>query len=53
MRITALEEYPYSNGERRFEGMRELEGRRMFLPEDVPAVPLMYGIGAEKSAGTS
>ncbi len=48
LRITALEEYPYSNGERQFDGMRELAGRRMFLPEYVPAVPLMYGIGAEK-----
>ncbi|MGI8912114.1 MAG: class I SAM-dependent methyltransferase [Rubrobacteraceae bacterium] len=48
LRITALEEYPYSNGERHFAGMRELEGRRMFPPEGVPAVPLMYGIRAEK-----
>lgn len=47
LRITALEEYPYSNGERHFAGMRELPGRRMVPPERVPAVPLMYGVRAE------
>jgi 2-polyprenyl-3-methyl-5-hydroxy-6-metoxy-1,4-benzoquinol methylase len=46
--ILALKEYPYSNGERPFGGMRELPGRRMVPPEGVPAVPLMYGISAEK-----
>jgi SAM-dependent methyltransferase len=49
LRILALEEYPYSNGERRFGGMRELPGRRMAPPEGVPVVPLMYGISAERS----
>jgi SAM-dependent methyltransferase len=49
LRISTLEEYPYSNGERLFAGMRELPGRRMAPPEDVPAVPLMYGICAEKA----
>jgi SAM-dependent methyltransferase len=48
LRIVALEEYPYSNGERRFEEMQELPGRRMFPPAEVPSVPLMYGISAEK-----
>jgi SAM-dependent methyltransferase len=48
LRIAALEEYPYSNGERLFARMRELPGRRMVPSEDVPAVPLMYGISAEK-----
>ena len=48
LRIVALEEYPYSNGERHFARMQELPGRRMVPPEDVPAVPLMYGISAEK-----
>ena len=47
LRITVLKEYPYSNGERHFAGMRELPGRRMIPPEGVPAVPLMYGIRAE------
>ena len=46
--ILILKEYPYSNGERHFGGMRELPGRRMVPPEGTPAVPLMYGISAKK-----
>jgi 2-polyprenyl-3-methyl-5-hydroxy-6-metoxy-1,4-benzoquinol methylase len=49
LRITALEEYPYTNGERMFAGMRELRGKRMVPPEDFPKIPLMYGIRAEKA----
>lgn len=48
LRIMTLEEYPYSNGERKFAGMRELSGRRVVPSKGVPAVPLMYGIVAEK-----
>lgn len=48
LRVATLEEYPYSNGERKFAGMRELPGRRMVPPEGVPPVPLMYGIRVEK-----
>jgi SAM-dependent methyltransferase len=51
LKITALEEHPYSNGERHFAGMRELPGRRMVPPEEVPALPLMYGVRAEKAKG--
>ena len=47
LKITALTEYPYSNGERHFAGMREREGRRMVPPEGVPGLPLMYGVRAE------
>ncbi|CAN5585986.1 class I SAM-dependent methyltransferase [soil metagenome] len=47
-RITTLQEYPYSNGERKFAGMRELPGRRMVPPKGVPSIPLMYGLVAEK-----
>jgi SAM-dependent methyltransferase len=47
LRITALEEYPYVNGEKKFACMRELQDNRMFPPENVPKVPLMYGIRAE------
>jgi SAM-dependent methyltransferase len=47
LRITALEEHPYANGERKFAGMRELPGRRMVTPEHIPTVPLMYSIRAE------
>jgi hypothetical protein len=49
LRIVALREYPYSNGERHFSGMRQLPGRRMAQPKGVPAVPLLYGLKAEKS----
>jgi SAM-dependent methyltransferase len=49
LRISAFKEYPYANGERHFSAMRELPGRRMVPPEDVPAVPLMYGISAVKA----
>ncbi len=48
LRIVTLEEYPYSNGERLFARMRELPDRRMAPPEEVPDVPLMYGIRAVK-----
>ena len=48
LRITALHEYPYTNGERCFAGMRELPGRRLVPPENVPAIPLMYGLRAER-----
>ena len=47
LRITALEEYPYSNGERKFAGMRQVRGKRMIPPDHVPKIPLMYGIRAE------
>jgi hypothetical protein len=30
LRITALEEYPYANGERKFADMRELPGNEWF-----------------------
>ncbi len=46
--ISILEEYAYTNGERSFARMRELRGKRMFPPEGVPALPLMYGIRSEK-----
>src|SRR5215203_5272326 len=48
LRITALHEFPYTNGERCFAGMRALSGRRLVPPEDVPAIPLMYGLRAER-----
>jgi SAM-dependent methyltransferase len=47
--ITALKEYPYANGERKFAGMRELPGKRMVPPDHIPKIPLMYAIRAEKS----
>lgn len=49
--VERLEEYPFANGERQFDGMRALPGRRMVPPADVPALPLMYGLVAQRSCG--
>ncbi len=45
LRISKLVEYPYINGCKMFPRMRELPGRRLVPPEDVPQnLPLMIGI---------
>jgi SAM-dependent methyltransferase len=46
LRITALREYPHSNGAKLFDDMRELPGKRMVPPEGTPSLPMMYGIVA-------
>lgn len=46
--LTTFTEYPYSNGWKPFPNMRELPGRRMALPEEMPVLPFMFGIGARK-----
>jgi hypothetical protein len=46
--LTALKEYPYMNGGKLFERMREMPGARMYPPEGTPNLPLMYGLSAEK-----
>ena len=51
LRIEQFCEYPYANGARLFENMREETGRRMFPPEGVPSVPLMFGLVAAKPGG--
>lgn len=48
LRILALHEYCYVNGERPFPDMRAGEGRRAYPPPGAPAVPLMYGLAAER-----
>ena len=48
LRLEVLEEYPYSNGCKLLNRMRELPGRRMVPPEDVPRLPLMFGLSACK-----
>jgi SAM-dependent methyltransferase len=47
--ITALREYPYMNAARLFDRMRELPGKRMIPPDDLPNLPLMYGLVARKA----
>ncbi|MBP5976980.1 class I SAM-dependent methyltransferase [Brasilonema sp. CT11] len=46
--LEVLKEYAYANGCKIFERMREAPGRRMFPPEDVPNLPLMYEIVARQ-----
>ena len=46
--ITALREYPYMNAATLFDRMRELPGQRMVPPEDVPSLPLMFGLVARQ-----
>lgn len=46
LRITALHEYLYVNGERPFNRMHGAADRRMHPPDDVPTAPLMYALGA-------
>lgn len=48
LRVTALREYFYVNGERPFARMVSGPGRRWLPPPDVPAVPLMYGLAVER-----
>jgi SAM-dependent methyltransferase len=46
--LTAFREYPYSNGAVQSARMSELPGKRMFPPEDIPSLPLMFGLSARK-----
>lgn len=46
--LTTLREYPFSNGYKPYENMVELPGRRMVFEEDLPKMPLMYAICAQK-----
>ena len=53
--IERFHEYPYSNGAKLYQNMRETPGKRMWPPEDVPSIPLMYSISArisEQQPGT-
>jgi SAM-dependent methyltransferase len=46
--LTTLREYPFANGAKQFDRMRELPGGRMAPPEDIPSLPLMLGVAARK-----
>ncbi len=48
LRLRVLHEYCYVNGERPFTRMVQAEGRRLYPPPDIPALPLMYGLVVEK-----
>ncbi|MBS7697629.1 MULTISPECIES: class I SAM-dependent methyltransferase [unclassified Chelatococcus] len=47
--LDQLAEYPYANGWRGFENMRDLGGGRMVPPDTMPRIPLMYSIVASKN----
>ncbi|MDW5443273.1 class I SAM-dependent methyltransferase [Polaromonas sp. SM01] len=46
--VEQLREYPYANGWRGFEGMRDIGGRRMAQSAGVARMPLMYGLSARQ-----
>ncbi|MBA3947787.1 MAG: class I SAM-dependent methyltransferase [Herpetosiphonaceae bacterium] len=49
LRLRSFSEYPYSNGGKLWRDMREEPGGRMFPPESLPSLPLMYSLVAEKA----
>lgn len=48
LEVRSFREYPYTNGAKLWADMRELPGGRMVPPENMPSLPLMYSIVAEK-----
>lgn len=46
--LTAFHEYPYCNGFKPFPIMIEQPGRRMVFPDEMPLLPLMYGLVAQR-----
>lgn len=50
LQLRRLHEYPYANGWRGFDDMREEADRRMFPPAHLPSLPLMYGLVAERAS---
>lgn len=48
LEVQVIREYPYLNGWKAFEHMRELPGRRWGLPEGMPCLPLMFGLVATR-----
>jgi SAM-dependent methyltransferase len=51
--LDVLREYSYSNGWAPFVGMRRAPGRRWYLPEGMPELPLMLGVAARKPFGAA
>jgi len=50
LELRVCREYPYSNGGKLWDDMREIEGGRMLPPETVPSLPLMYSLVLQKPA---
>ncbi|GAM25947.1 hypothetical protein SAMD00019534_091220 [Acytostelium subglobosum LB1] len=51
--IECVNEYPYSNGWKGFDGMVDIGGKRMVPPSNIPKIPLMYGISARHPSSSS
>lgn len=51
--LERFEEYPWSNGCKFSENMRELPGRRFLPPAELPKFPMMFGVRAVKPATQS
>jgi len=47
--LETLREYPYANGAKLCERMRETPGRRMHPPDGLPSLPLMFGLSARRA----
>ena len=48
--LTTLKEFPYANGNKAFESMRNIGGDRWALPPESANIPLMYAVSAQKPA---
>ena len=48
LRIDRLREYPFFNAAKLYNDMYEGPSRRLYLPENVPSIPLMFGLVAAK-----
>jgi 2-polyprenyl-3-methyl-5-hydroxy-6-metoxy-1,4-benzoquinol methylase len=46
--LKVFKEYPYFNGAKLFNDMRQGEGNRYYPPDNMPSLPLMYGLVAQK-----
>ena len=47
--LREFREYEYTNGWKPFTEMNSLPGRRWAMPDGTPALPLMYGLVAERA----
>jgi SAM-dependent methyltransferase len=48
MTLVQFNEYPHMNGAKLMQHMQEQPGGRMYPPEELPSLPLMFGLVAQK-----
>ena len=51
--IERFEEYPYANGAKIFDAMREAPGNRMYPPQHLPSIPMMFAVTARLPGAAS